>query len=436
MPQQQKAYKGEITLAFDYKATATSQVVRENIEPERIAYLMIEHKYENVNILPVIYVSINLSSDMFTKVVNTPETSKFYLKIRKKDALSKTSIYKKVLEDTFTYVTSTTSANYSEGLNDNVMKDSTYKTIMIGLVSESMTNQLRQSYNGIYNNIDQNKLVKLALDGLGDTIMQPLDYNNKYKSVLIPPISSRYKLLSFLFDKDQFYNSNFTFFMDFNKTYLVSKNATPIEGVKNVIINIEDYTAADAADDGFTINNGAYILKINANNTNVIVNNALSKVGTNIVNYDAELGVQKFSLNGINNTEGNTSKTIYTRDISAAALKNELDSTSVMLELLKQNIDSEIFTPEKVFDVVNYKDYSKYDGKYILSYKREFFYPSNSGEFILTCTAALKRTGQEELATATEDSYDKNYSTIKGKKSTTAAKHSQLKSVSRSDIIK
>ena len=148
---QQKAYKAEISLAFDYKASQSANVVRETIEPERIAYLMIENRYENINILPIIYLSIHLSSDMYTKVINTPETSKFYLKIRKKDALANTSIYKKVLEDTFVYVTSNTSANYSEGLNNNVMEDSAYRTIMVGLVSENMTNMLRKSYNNIYN---------------------------------------------------------------------------------------------------------------------------------------------------------------------------------------------------------------------------------------------------------------------------------------------
>ena len=52
----QQAFCAEITLAFDYKETESSKVERETIETERISYVMIERMYENVNILPVIYV--------------------------------------------------------------------------------------------------------------------------------------------------------------------------------------------------------------------------------------------------------------------------------------------------------------------------------------------------------------------------------------------
>ena len=49
-----KAYEGEITLAFDYRATETSATRRYPIEAERISYVMIEEIYENERILPVL----------------------------------------------------------------------------------------------------------------------------------------------------------------------------------------------------------------------------------------------------------------------------------------------------------------------------------------------------------------------------------------------
>jgi hypothetical protein len=432
MPQT-KSYKAEVTLAFDYKANASSNVIREVIEPERIAYLMIENVYENVNILPVIYVSAHLSTEMYEHVVNSPETSKFYLKIRKKDAMSSTSIYKKVLEDTFTYVTSSMSANYSANLNDNVMKDSTYRTIMIGLVSENMTNELRKNYNAIYNDIDQEQLVKMALDGLGDVVLQPLKHNKHFESILIPPMSSRYKLLTYLFESDAFYDSNFTFFMDFNKTYLVSKNSESVGDAPNVIINIKDYTAQEAYNDGFNIENGAYVLNINAANTNIVINNATTKTATNVIGYSDEIGTQDLNITTLNNTEGNTKKTIYVRSDNTAAIKNELESASAVIELLKQNIDNEIFTPDKVFDVVNYKDYSEYNGKYFLSYRRDFYYPDTGGEFILTCNVALKKAPNEEIARAIKDSSNgkKKKSNNKAKQTSSSSKKQYLKSTTR-----
>ena len=47
----QCAYKGDIKLAFDYKASVNSSTIREEINPERIRFLMIENVYENINIL-------------------------------------------------------------------------------------------------------------------------------------------------------------------------------------------------------------------------------------------------------------------------------------------------------------------------------------------------------------------------------------------------
>ena len=88
----QQAFKGKIKLAFDYKENENSKVKRYEISNQKIAYVMIEKKYENVNILPVLYVSLNLDSDLYTKVINSINTSKFYLNIKKKNALSKSSL--------------------------------------------------------------------------------------------------------------------------------------------------------------------------------------------------------------------------------------------------------------------------------------------------------------------------------------------------------
>ena len=80
------AYEAEITLGFNYNKT---QLI--NIEQARISYIMIEHKYESVNILPVIYLAVSLSSDMYTKVVTSYKKSSFRLKIKKRNALLSSS---------------------------------------------------------------------------------------------------------------------------------------------------------------------------------------------------------------------------------------------------------------------------------------------------------------------------------------------------------
>ena len=62
-----------------------------------------------------------------------------------------------------------------------------------------------------------------------------------------------------------------------------------------------------------------------------------------------------------------------------------------------------IFTPNKVYNVIHYDDYSKYNGAYFLSYKREFYRITTGDEFLVTCNVGLKLCGTEELARATSD---------------------------------
>lgn len=406
----EQAYEGEITLSFDYKATPSSASERHKIESERISYVMIEEIYENERILPVIYINVNLSSELYTMITNSRDTSEFHLKIRKRNALSKTSVFEEIVNDTFSYVTPNTNANYRDILNQTqTAKDSSYRGTLIGLVSSTMTNELRKSFNGVYKNITVNDIVKeLALGGMRNVIMPELKYDKEFKSILFPPLSSRYKLLNFVFNKFAFFDSYFTFFMDFKNTYLIPRNAEAVSAndgkPDTAIIEIKNYTSKEAFTDGFSIENGAYLIYINANDTNVVINTSTDKVANKLVGYSDSTGKQDLSVT-TNPNEKNTEKTTYVRSNSAAAIKNDLQSNAVMVQLLKQNLDPDIFTPNKRYNIKHYPDYEAYNGKYYLAYKREFFYLKNGNKFIITCNIGLKQAVNEETARVTGDTY-------------------------------
>lgn len=433
------AYEGEITLAFDYRETENSAPKRYTIESEKIAYVMIEELYENVRILPVIYVSVNLTSDLYTKIANSRDTSEFYLKIRKRNALSKTSVFEEVVNDVFSYVTPNTNANYSANLNTSESaKNSSYRGTLIGLVSSTMTNELRKSFNGIYRNITVKNIVEdLALDGLKNVIKSDIKYDKTYDSILFPPLSSRYKLLNFLFNKFAFYDSYFTFFMDFKNTYLLPRNAVAVSAgdgkPDNVVIEIKNYTAQEAFSDGFEIKNGAYVAYFNANDANVVINTSTDKVANNIVSYSDSVGRQNLNVT-TNPNDKNTTKTTYVKSNNAAAIKNDLQSNAVMVQLLKQNLDPDIFTPNKCYNVRHYDDYQMYNGRYYLSYKREFFNLKNNNKFLVTCNIGLKQAVNEEVARSTTDSYNPTLITNfrSSKKTVSSTKNSNLKSTKAS----
>lgn len=426
----QIAYVANIELSFNYKANQNSQVVTEPVLSERISYLMIEHLYDNVHILPVLYLSINLPSQLYSKVVNSSQTSTFTLKIYKRNKLSRTAIQEEVVNDIFSYVPSSTTANYSSVVDENGVDP--YKNIMIGLVSNRMTNLLRQPFNGIYNNTTIRDMIALGLNGLPNLVYEEPKYDKSYAQLIITPSDTRYGMLSQLFKNAPFYDTNFTFYMDFKRTYFLSReaNAIPVGDGRPVsaMINIANYNEQEAYTDGFTITNGAYNININAVDTEVTIDNATEKIVNNIVAFSDNNSYQDLNL-AINNAESSDVKTTYLRSYNAAAYKNQLQSNSIIVSLLKQNLDSNIFNPNMRFNINHVDDYKKYNGKYYIYYKREMYTVSSSGDFVVTCNVGLKKAGIEEIALSVEDTANINPLLPSSNTSSSSYLQSQLRSM-------
>ena len=379
-----QVYGAEIELFFDYNN------IREKITSERIEYLMVESDYEN-QVLPVIYLSLSVSNSLYNNIINYRNSAKFYLKVKRKNKNSKMSLSKTTIDGLFSYVTSTTNSNYSNELNLNSVDP--YRRILIGLVSVKLTNLLRKSFNEILNDVDTTVLIAKAIEGTNCIVERPT-YNTYYNSILIPPISSRYRLLKFIFDKNPFYNTNFRYFMDFEKSYLVSKEGNPIDSqndeLSSTIIDIRPITSNEAYYDGIQIKNNSYYVYINPSNSNIIVNEGTEKITNQIVTVDDDGNIKLYNLD-MNQTDDSEIKQEFIRVKSDNSVyKNEYESDSVIVEIVKQYIDGTPFTPDKCVTISNYGEYEKYNGRYLVLYKREF-YKCVAGEFILSCNVGLKK---------------------------------------------
>lgn len=389
-----KAYTANISLAFDYDGG------RVDIESERISYIMVNSDYE-ADVLPIIYVSLAVTSDLYTNIIKYKDSAKFYLNIKTANKFSKASINKNNLSGSFSYIPSTTNPNYTENLDENGMDS--YKRIMLGLVSIELTNSLRKSFNFIAEDIDQNTLVAIALEGL-NPIVEKLKYNNHYDTYIVPPMTSRFKFLEYIFNHP-FYDTKFRFFMDFQNTYLVSKSGNAIASdseINDVIVDIREVTVDEAYYDGISVKNGAYYIYVNSADSNVSVNIGTEKIANQIVAIDDEIETQILSLN-INSNDDSSDKKVFIRTKSAAIYKNDLETSSINVEFTKQNVDGSIFTPDRCFMVNNYGEYSKYNGRYLLMYKKEF-YRCVGGEFILSTVVGLRKVNDIEHKSATTDS--------------------------------
>lgn len=380
-----KSYSATIDLFFDYNN------IREIIPSENIVYVLVESNYDN-DVLPIIYISLSVDSNMYTKIIKYKSLAKFYLNIKKINKNSISSISKNAISGSFSYIPSTTNPNYTEDLSNATSGDS-YKRIMLGLVSIELTNTLRKSFNNIYNNINTDSLISLALEGT-NYIAEKITYNTHYNSILVPPLTSRYRLLEFIFNSDPFYDTKFRYFMDFERSYLLSKSGNSVDSgdgqLSSIIVDIRSITENEAYYDGVEVKNDAYYVYINPINSNVTLEQGIEKVANQIVAVDEDK-IEIVDLD-INKTEGSDTKQMFIRTDNVSVYKNELETNTIIVEIVKQHIDGSIFTPNKCISINNYGEYSKYNGKYIMIYKREF-YKCVAGEFVMSCNVGLRRIG-------------------------------------------
>lgn len=382
------AYKCKISVSYILNNEETK------LNPNFIKYIMIENLYES-RYMPVIYVSIAVPNNLYTTILENEKTGKVYLSIYRYNVYSNSSIYRKYIEGQFTYILPSNDPNYAQELsNGNLDIDSYYRVITIGLISMDIMNLAKTSFNGIYGEIDCNTLILKALEGLPAVVKPPI-YNPYYDTLLVPALNSKAKLINFIFDECPFYDTNYMFFMDFNRSYLLDLTGEYCDAndgqYKTVIIDIREVTTAQSYYEGMEIKNDSYYIYMNPANTIVTENKSTNKTINQLVSIHNDGTIDFADLN-INNNDDSTVKQSFIRDGDIKLYKNMMESNTIVIEIAKDNLDSSVFTPNKEYIVNNYKDFSDYNGKYTLLYKKEII-KNISGEFGVSVLLGLRKVG-------------------------------------------
>lgn len=379
--------KADVTVSFINEGKSTT------IDSLLIKYLIIESLYQT-RFMPVIYLSLILPPDLYTEIINNEKKAKMYLEIKIYNAYSNTSISKDSIKDQFTYIISNSNLNYKENATETNSGEIAYRPIMLALMSMTLLNKSKTAFNGIYGNIDQNTLISKVMGGLKSIVKKP-KYNPKYETILIPPLNSRTKLLNFLFLKCPFYDTEYIYFMDFKKTYLLDLTGDAISGndgeKENVYINIPQVTTSTAFSEGVQIKKEGYYLYINPGSTNVKANKSQNKISNQLVFVSDEGTVDAVSLNVNNNIDSDV-KQSFRRGGNAVLYKNMAESNTITIEVMKENIDGAIFSPNKGYYIKNYEGFEDYNGKYVLAYKRQII-KNVHGDFGLSVGLGLRKVG-------------------------------------------
>ena len=249
------SYKCKIDLSFILDDQSTE------IDSQFLKYLIIDNSYETRS-MPVIYISLSLNNDIYTKLIENEKKAKIYFCLWKYNINSGSSIYKKDIEGQFTYIRPKADPNYTQDLVDTVNSDNSYRTVTIALISMDILNSLKTSFNGIFGEIDQNTLILKAINGL-DAVVEPPIYNPVYDTISIPAKNSREKLLQYLFDKCPFYDTNYMFFVDFEKAYLLDMRGKYCDAkdgqLHTVMFDIREVTEESSYYEGMEIKNNQLI---------------------------------------------------------------------------------------------------------------------------------------------------------------------------------
>lgn len=403
-----QAYVAYMDISLLYKETANGNVTKIDILPECISYAFIQYSYENVAVTPIIVMCLTVSANIYSMLTKSFSYSKIKLKISKENELSNMPLRITVVDNEFSYQPANTSPNYAANFETNNTKDLSYRQIIIGLTNDKMTNAARTNFGGrnycntMTSSFITNTLLAPLKNVTKNFVIEPVDKDTNFTNLFIPKEKNTiYQALYYLwFTKDSFYDTGFTFFIDFDTTYLVSKKGkgyapNSADGV-NVIINIQDISVTEAVNSGFHKENGAVVVNVNTMDCSYNPNLSSEKVLTNITVYNDARPVSNLevSMNNSENKANPMQKNEFIRSVNPGAMKNELETSSVMVQVMKQNLDNSIFTPNKKY-VINNKtssmEYNKYNGTYILSSKRELYYVRNKGSFTPTVSLVFKR---------------------------------------------
>ena len=375
-----------ITTAFKYKLEMSLLIGKKYYEIPRnsVKTILISSDYDKNN-MPIIYMRIRMSSTLYNQMVLNNDRATISFRLFKFDDKSVSGVVESYIEDNFTYIMPT-DPNYNEAMEQYVSGSSTayndnadaYMEGYIALTSLKLVGDNVKLINTIVKDTDIMSIVHKFTSHMNMCI-EPFDNRDHIDQMIIPPITTISKLLAYLNDQYCFYKNGYRYFRSFNTTYLLSANGNAVkEGINSfntIIISICDPLDEKGKSNAIDLDrtNHAYIIYVDAKKTSISVDKFANKQYNSIIGVDTEGNTVQEELR-VPPTPDSTEKTIITRTDSLDYIyniKRAVESVAVILTVSKTEIDSSLFTPNKEYQIKHYSSSREYDGKYILSYKKE-----------------------------------------------------------------
>ena len=383
-------------LAFNSVDGSSTTIIKDAIK-----YIIIEHDYRK-SIMPVMYMKVNLIPSVYNKMVPEQGKSKIYLKLyRTKRKGSTSSAPKKVIYDEFDYYMTDDPSGFRKLDTIGEEKGVAFKECFIGLIKLDLQKKNQRTFEGVYKNTNMASLVQSATSHM-KMVIQPFVNNRYFSSFVCPTINSVGQFIAYLNNRYSFYNGSYTYFMDFDKTYLRSNDGYYIDAkdgdFRYVAFDIRDMTAHQALTTGMVEDpdQDAYIVYVPGQDAQITIDRVTSNlVGTvNAVDTKdgSSLQVSNVNTQYITNigTAGSTLMHISKDPNGAKNFTTRVAENSDTLMITKVDMDSRVFTPNKQYLLCNYEDNPKYCGIYYMVNKKEI-YLRNGAQMTCQMTITFKK---------------------------------------------
>lgn len=357
-----------------------SQILTEGIQN-----LVSKYDYETKQ-MPILYIGLKLQDYIYDKMTKNIDTGKIILTVYKyinnDTRISQKELY---FRRTFSYFMPQ-NMTYDEKriLNDQMTKDEkdrAYRVCILGLFDMEIVNNNGTYINQLFRDSDMQSIVHYSTSHIKNMIIEPFKDNDKLNFCFVPPNLTINRLLQYLNSVHCFYDTNYRYFNDFNHTYLLSSRGNSVGVSKkefdSIIIRIMDTDDYDTKLLSMEVDRGqnAYIMYVDRKYVKISIDHMKDKQYTKIIGTDTEGNIIEKELNIPTNEEGTEKiklSRIYNENMEYInTIKDTIENTSIVINIVKSEVDNMILTPNKEYLVRNYGPFKEYNGRYLLAYKRE-----------------------------------------------------------------
>ena len=364
---------------------------KNRIEYTNIKSIVIDHDYVTNN-MPLMYVILSLSTKVVDKIIKNKETGTFIINIQKSiDNTDSAILWEDYINDTFIYflaedINKTDTRDY-EASNDG--REDIYKEITVGLLSKNLVNNNKKTVNGIINANNMASAVAYCVGVNRPLVMEPFENNASLKRLIMPPKNSVAKCIAYLNSIKTFYNTNYTYYMDYDASYLMSSRGKPVprkgDKYNTVMLTLRnDYDSASKLQ-GMSVDekNRYYNVEINASNAEVADYREKSKSYTKLsyTNTDGTNSTHQSQEITANRNFANKTLQVRVPNGNEGLVLNTERVSRLYISVNKTDLDNSIFNINKEYIVAADEVYSdsSYSGKYILRRRRELYFKASGG---------------------------------------------------------